>query len=271
MRAATTNHPGNLVAEATSEQKASDSKEPKSEPKDTNPKEPKTLIEQRREEFKKCDVRYNKVEIVRIKVGETLFHTTMQTLKDKSDNLMYIDATLKLHGDRFDGSLTNQLTEVYLTYDRDPKLFEYILNYLRCPETWIWPEYKLRYNVRREAEFYGVEELVKQFPSYTKPAHELRSVLPSFVMLFEVMNPGTGIVKLALPVEVTRLLCEYFAIHFQDSVKTQLIKDGRAIFDYGNVYGAIDNIIRLLHHMGYRVIATANPNRTHTQYIFEAV
>jgi hypothetical protein len=270
MRAATQITPGGLVAEATSEAKAVAlaTSEP-AQPKDTNPKEPKTLIEQRREEFKKCDVRYNKIEIVRIKVGETLFHTTMQTLKDKSDNLMYIDATLKLHGDRFDGSLTNQLTEVYLTYDRDPKLFEYILNYLRCPETWIWPEYKLRYNVRREAEFYGVEGLVKLFPSYTKPAHELRSVLPSFVMLFEVMNPGT--VKLALPMEVSRLLCEYFAIHFQDSVKTQLTKDGRAIFDYGHVYGAIDNIIRLLHAVGFRVIATANPNKTHTQYIFEAV
>lgn len=273
MHAATQITPGGFVDEPKPaelvEPKPAELVEPKpAELVEPKPAEPKTLIEQRREELKKCDVRYNKIEIVRIKVGETLFLTSMRTLKGKSDNLMYIDATFKLHGDRFDGSLTDQLTEVFLMYDRDPKLFEYILNYLRCPESWVWPEYKIRYNVLQEAEFYGVDELVKLFPAHTKPAHELRRVLPSFVMLFEAMNPRE--VRLCLSVAVARLLCESFPVCFQ-AIKTTFTKDGSAIFDHSKVYTAIDTIIRALHHMGYRVIATDNPDKTHTQYIFGAV
>lgn len=263
MRAATSITPGGLDANLDAPRPA-EAKVPS--PKEPKPTNPKTLLEQRREELKQCDVRYNKVEIiVRIKVGETLFHTTMRTINDKSDNLMYIDATLQLHENRFIST-----NEAYLTYDRDPKLFEYILNYLRCPDNWVLPEFKIRYNVKREAEFYGVAGLVKLFSGYTDSVELLRSEFSSFVMLLEECNGGTN-VKLHLPLAVAQSLCKCFPMLFHDDVKTALNKDGSVIFDYGHVYSVVGGIIRGLRTIGYHVIATANPNTTHTQYIFEAI
>jgi len=262
MRAATSITPGGLDANLDAPRPA-EAKVPS--PKEPKPTNPKTLLEQRREELKQCDVRYNKVEIiVRIKVGETLFHTTMRTINDKSDNLMYIDATLQLHENRFIST-----NEAYLTYDRDPKLFEYILNYLRCPDNWVLPDFKIRYNIKREAEFYGVAGLVKLFSGYTDSVELLRREFPSFVMLFEE-RVSTN-VKLGLPLVVAQSLCEYFPTLFHNDVKTALNKDGSVIFDYGHVYTVVGTIIRVLRIIGYHVIATANPNNIHTQYIFEAI
>ena len=227
------------------------------------PSNPKTLIEQRDEEFKKCNVRFDAAR-VRINVGGTLFNTTMQTLK--SDNLMYIDATLQLH--RAAPLFVSDSTEAYLTYERDPELFKYILNYLRAPKSWVWPEYKFRCAVLREAEFYGVEPLMKQFPSYTKAADSMRRDMPSFVMLFE---EGRSNVSLRIPWMIARLICKYFPMDFSNSVRAALDKSGRVCVGYGYVYNLIDKVIYSLSMLGFRVSAVANPNKTHTQYIFEAM
>ena len=105
-----------------------------------------------------------KAAVVRLNVGGELFATTMDTLSKAAYFNPFLSGRIQ-HGEDEDGALF---------IDRCPKLFAYILGYLRgrCVPS-RFELRSLKHSLRHEAVYYGVPGLVSYINGEVSP-HDMR-------------------------------------------------------------------------------------------------
>lgn len=220
---------------------------------------PLTLLAQRAAEAARCTAA-NLVLVldVHINVGGTSF-ITKPTAITRCDNLIKYD--LMIQANR---TATLIAVDVGLFYDRDPVLFAYILNYLRAPKAWIRPKERHIPALIAEAEYFGVTAIVKLLDV---PLREFQDAHPIIVIMFEEDGPD---VRIGAHHDVCRMLIarDKGAKIFSEKEQSQLHRKYAITLLYGESYAMLSLIFRQITHLGYRMTATANPNTSHTQYIF---
>lgn len=188
-------------------------------------------------------------QVIGFNVGGIKYLTSISTLEAEPDNVL-----LKMTSGSFP---TTRYEDAYFI-DRNGKLFEHILDYLRNVRTWVPPDNIDLNSLIREADFYlllKLKEILKKSQEID-PDYKLRQETPIVHVTFELLG-DSGI----------------YAIHInnQDPVSHRIRR--REFYDgYDKDLNAmkrrLENNLSVLFRMGYRLVRQKGKNPV--TYIFQS-
>lgn len=181
------------------------------------------------------------MEIIYLNVGGVKYTTTLETLKQVPNGLLCRMVT---------GNISTTKIGKRIFIDRNGKLFEHILDYLRQATTWNPSEHVDKIALLREADFFLLDSLKKLL---TDPYEEFKRKYPVIQMKISKDRNDKFCLKFYTSgiVEESKLQIGYDESHKE----TIIIK--------------MHNM-KILSEMGYYLKAVANTENSVTSYYFEA-